>query len=318
LKFTHHTLGQTLRSMDLMTHHIEVTDVDDRRQWFSELCAGRSVLHIGCCDVPIFDPNTNLHIFLAKHTDRLDGLDISEPDIAVLRRHVDGLYFTNPADVTREYDIVLVPEVLEHTSNPGAFLTDLFSVPAEKYLITAPHIQWYKQSSREGNVFHESVHEDHKAWYSPYTLLNTLRPFIREEHDKVEVFLLKTTGSVAVLLTKSVTPKPFQGREPEEVLSVAAALERARAYAAKSRDAAALRVLEAAQKATDDGVLVYAQLELLLGLGQTMEVLRRSVVWMRSHPKDLRCRELCANAMEALGDVEGARKLRSGSVEDDS
>jgi len=298
-----------------MTHQIEVSDVDDRRAWLAGHCAERSVLHVGCCDVPIFDPNDNLHIFLSEHTDRLDGLDISEAGVEVLRRHVDGLYFTDPAAVTREYDLVLVPEVLEHTFNPGEFLSGIFSVRAAKYLFTVPHIQWYERTRREGGMFHEAVHGDHKAWYSPYTLLNTLRPFIDEECDEVEVFLLSKTGSVAALLSKQVTPQSFEAAEPE-VLGIEAALEAARVLASEGRDAGALRVLAAACRANPDQGLVCAQLELLLGLGRTMDALRRSVSWLQAHPQDIRCRLLCADAMESLGDHEAARNLRaSGSAQ---
>jgi len=304
-------LEQILRSSDLMTHQIEVSDVEDRRAWLAQHCAGRSVLHVGCCDVPIFDPNNNLHIFLSGHTDRLDGLDISEAGIEVLRRHVDGLYFTDPAAVTRQYDLVLVPEVLEHTFNPGEFLTGIFSVPAAKYLFTVPHIQWYERTRREGGMFHEAVHGDHKAWYSPYTLLNTLRPFIDEERDEVEVFLLPKTGSVAALLSKPVTPRPFEGTEPTPALGIEAALEAARGLAAEGRDAGALRVLAAACQANPDQGLVCAQLELLLGLGRTMEALRSGLSWLGTHPQDGRCRLLCADALETLGDLDRARALRA-------
>ena len=92
-------LNEVLQSKSLMEHRVLVSSVADRREWLKEHCSGRSVLHVGCCDVPIFDPETNLHIFLAKHTDRLDGLDISEEGIAVLRRHVAGDYFTAPAQI---------------------------------------------------------------------------------------------------------------------------------------------------------------------------------------------------------------------------
>jgi hypothetical protein len=306
-------LRQVLQSTDLMTHQIELSDVEDRRLWLADLCSGRSVLHVGCCDVPVFDPNTNLHVFLANHTDRLDGLDISEEGIEVVRRHVDGEYFTDPAAVTRQYDLVLVPEVLEHTPNPGDFLAGIFSVRARKYLFTVPHIQWYERTRRDGRLFHESVHGDHKAWYSPYTLLNTLRPFIDEEHDEVEVFLLSTTGSVAALLSRPFAPQPFAAPAPEAALGTEAALELAGARAAEAREASALRVLAAAHEGSPDPRLVHARLELLLGLGQTMEALRVSVAWMREDPEDFRCKELCADVMEALGDPNSARDLRAAA-----
>jgi len=308
--FAETLLSKTLRSSDLMSHEIEVVDIHDRREWLSTLCAGKSVLHVGCCDVPIFDPNNNLHIFLSKHTSRLDGLDISEPGIALLRRHVDGMYFTDPSRVTREYDIVLVPEVLEHTPNPGHFLTGIFSVRARRYLVTAPHIQWYERTSRRGGTFCESVHGDHKAWYSPYTLLNTLRPFIDEERDGVDVFLLTKTGSVGALVSKPICIETFELSDSPAALDVEGALRRAEALASDQRDAAALRLLAEARQAHADARLVHAELRILLALGRTMDALRRGIPWLGQHPRDVPCRGLCADAMERLGDGERAEKLR--------
>jgi len=303
-------LKEVLRSRDLMTHAIDVREVEDRRAWLAALCAGRSVLHVGCCDVPIFDPNNNLHIFLDDHAARLDGLDISEPGLALLRRHVEGEYFTDPAQVTRAYDLVLVPEVLEHTFNPGLFLTSVFSVRATQYLVTAPHIEWYARTRREGQTFHEQVHGDHKAWYSPYTLLNTLRPFIDEARDEVEVFLLPKTGSVGVMVTKPLEVEQTSPRA-EPPLELDVALERAETNVAQGRDARALQLLGDARRAHADPRLLHAELGILLTLGRTMDALRRGVPWLSTHPTDTICRMHCADAMERLGDKERAQKLRS-------
>ena len=97
-------LSEVLQSTGVFDHRISLQELPDRRPVFIGRCAGRSVLHVGCCDVPVFDADTNLHLALAPHTDRLDGLDVSEAGIEVLRRHVDGQYFTSAAGVTRQYD----------------------------------------------------------------------------------------------------------------------------------------------------------------------------------------------------------------------
>lgn len=215
---------EVLRSTNGFDQQVAVTELPDRRPLFVERCAGRSVLHVGCCDVPFFDADTNLHLALAPHTDRLDGLDVSTEGIEVLRRHVDGQYFTSAAEVTRQYDLLLAPEVIEHTENPHQFLSELFSVRASQYLVSAPHYQWFEQARREPGVFHEKVHPDHRAWYSPYTLLRTLRPFIDEARDDVEVFVFASTGSVAVAIKKPFEPAPFAGRQKPSAASAEACL----------------------------------------------------------------------------------------------
>ena len=304
-------LGEVLRSTNGFDQQVVVTELPDRRPLFIERAAQHSVLHVGCCDVPFFDADTNLHLALAPHTDRLDGLDVSTEGIEVLRRHVDGEYFTSAAQVTRQYDLLLAPEVIEHTENPQQFLSELFSVPATQYLISAPHYQWFEQSRREPGLFHEKVHPDHRAWYSPYTLLRTLRAFIDEARDEVEVFLFAGTGSVAVAITKPFTPEPFPGRQKPAAASVTAALGDVEALLRQGNAAAALSLIEATRARFPDSRLLQAEVGVLLGMGQNMEGLRRGVAWLKDHPNDAACLLLCADAAEALGDRAMAEQWRA-------
>ncbi len=304
-------LAEVLRSTNDFDQQVVVTELPDRRPLFIERCAGRSVLHVGCCDVPFFDADTNLHLALAPHTDRLDGLDVSLEGIEVLRRFVDGEYFTSAAQVTRQYDLLLAPEVIEHTENPQQFLSELFSVPARQYLISAPHYQWFEQARREPGVFHEKVHPDHRAWYSPYTLLRTLRAFIDEARDEVEVFLFASTGSVAVAISKPFTPEPFVGRKKASADSAAAGLREAEALLRKGNAVAALSLIEATHARFPDSRLLQAEVGILLGMGQNLEGLRRGVAWLRDHPGDAPCLLLCADAAEALGDRAMAEQWRA-------
>ncbi len=304
-------LAEVLRSTNGFDQQVLVSELPDRRPLFIERSSQRSVLHVGCCDVPFFDADTNLHLALAPHTDRLDGLDVSEEGIEVLRRYVAGEYFTSTAQVTRQYDLLLAPEVIEHTENPQQFLKELFSVPATQYLISAPHYQWFEQSRREAGVFHEKVHPDHRAWYSPYTLLRTLRAFIDEARDDVEVFLFANTGSVAVAISKPFTPEPFQGRNKLAAGNVEAGLREVEALLRQGDAAAALGLVEATRARFPDARLLQAEVGLLLGLGQNLEGLRRGVAWLRDHPEDAACLLLCADAAEALGDRAMAEQWRS-------
>jgi len=304
-------LGDVLSSADFFEHQISLTELADRRPVFIERSSGKSVLHVGCCDVPVFDPDSNLHLALAAHTDRLDGLDVSEAGISVLRQYVDGQYFTDPAQITREYDLVLAPEVIEHTPDAHAFLRGLFSVRATQYLVSAPHFQWFTKTRLDGGKFHETVHPDHRAWYSPYTLLNALRPFIDEARDDIEVFLFKSTGSVAIAVTKPFVPEPFAGRQQAPAGSVEAALQEAERRLATGNGAAALGLLEATRARFPDSRLLHAELALLLGTRQAMEALRRGVAWLRAHPDDDRCLLLCADAAAAHGELELAEQWRS-------
>lgn len=305
-------LDQLIRSSGIFDHELIVQDAE-RRQLFVERCAGRSVLHVGCCDVPLFNADDNLHLFLARHTEHLDGLDVSEEGIAVLRRYVKGDFFVDPSTVTKEYEVLLAPEVLEHTPNPSEFLKGIFSIRARQYIITAPHYQWFEQARRNGNVFHERVHSDHKAWYSPYTLLNAVRPFIDEARDDVELFLLTGTGSVAVVVTTPLVPKPFPPQNTARGLDADAALAAVAAHVAAGDVPTAFHVIREARAVSDDARLVNVQLRLLIDTGQHTEALRQGLDWMRRHPGDADCLDLCADAVEALGDTTRAGQWRAAA-----
>jgi len=79
-------VGEVLRSATGFDQQIVAIQLPDRRPLFTERCSQRTVLHVGCCDVPFSDADANLRPALARHTDRPDGLDLSEHGIEVLRR----------------------------------------------------------------------------------------------------------------------------------------------------------------------------------------------------------------------------------------
>lgn len=145
------------------------------------LCAGQRVLHVGCADWPITDPATSLHLALEPHCARLDGLDPHAEALDALRPHVAGALFTDFAQVTASYDLVLVPEVMEHVPDVAGFLAQLEAVDAALFLISVPDAsqcaaRHFDYVARDG-TFLEAVHPDHNHWYSPYTFANTLAKY---------------------------------------------------------------------------------------------------------------------------------------------
>ena len=307
-------LDHLLQSDGLMQHSLRVTDVPERRPWLAQKCVNKSVLHVGCCDVPVFDPNNNLHIELARVTPRLDGLDISEEGIFVLSQHVYSEYFTSSDHVSKDYDLVLAPEVLEHTPDPRSFLESIFQVRAQSYLITAPHIQWYEQTSRQGDCFIEKVHGDHRAWYSPYTLLNAVRPFIDEDHDDLEIFLIAGVGSVGIEVRKPLVVSDWQRPWPhagaENAAPIQGHLELAQQLLLEGRSGEALYIIAEERKTHPSPASYYLEAASLLALGRFLDVFRSSVEFMRAHPQDKRCLLFAASAAEGLNQVAEAQQLR--------
>lgn len=145
------------------------------------LVAGQRVLHVGCADWPITDPRTSLHIALEPHCAKLDGLDPHGEALEGLRPHVSGELFTDFSQVRDSYDVVLVPEVMEHVPDVAGFLAQIEAVDAKLFLISVPdafqcrarHFDYHAETG----MFLEGVHPDHNVWYSPYTFANTLRKY---------------------------------------------------------------------------------------------------------------------------------------------
>jgi len=156
------------------------------------LCAGQRVLHVGCADWPITDVATSLHLALEPHCAHLDGLDPHAEALEALRPHVSGELFTDFAQVSGAYDVVLVPEVLEHVPDVAGFLAQVEAVDAKLFLISVPDA--YQCAARHfdyaaaDETFLEAVHPDHNHWYSPYTFANTLAKYSGLELQRLWFF----------------------------------------------------------------------------------------------------------------------------------
>lgn len=159
---------------------------------FKALCAGQRVLHVGCADWPITDPATSLHLALEPHCARLDGFDIQAEALAALAPHTRGNLYSRFEDLEAEYDLVLVPEVLEHVPDVAGFLARLHSLNAPTIVITVPDAYQchgrhfgYEQDSQ---TFVEVVHPDHNCWYTPYTLSNVIAKYTPWRIDGIWFF----------------------------------------------------------------------------------------------------------------------------------
>ncbi|SAL82217.1 hypothetical protein AWB67_06062 [Caballeronia terrestris] len=155
----------------------------DRVSALVQLCAGRRVLHVGCVDSPIFDPANNLHLQLLRSGQcaRLVGVDLDAAGIAELGKHCDQPLYATLADVNEPFDVVLVPEVIEHVGNLAMFLEELDRIDFTNIIITVPdavqcHTNHFDFSERD-EMFVEVVHPDHNYWFSPYTLLNVVKKY---------------------------------------------------------------------------------------------------------------------------------------------
>lgn len=170
---------------------------------FKKLCEGQRILHIGCADWPITDPKNSLHLALEPHCAKLDGFDIHAEALAALAPHTKGRLYSRFEDLTDEYDLILVPEVMEHVPDVGGFLAQLHSLNAPAYVITVPdayqchkrHFDYVKSTE----TFVEIVHPDHNCWYTPFTLTNVITKYTPWRIDDIWFF---NNISLLALLSK--------------------------------------------------------------------------------------------------------------------
>ena len=178
--------------------NLSVNKIDNRLDYFLPLCENKSVLHFGCTDYPIFDPENNLHIKLHTVAKELHGFDVDINGIAELKKYVDQPYFTHYELINNNmYDICLIPETIEHVDNVGIFLENLKFVNAKKFVITGPNcfvLKHMLRNSFKDGIFIEIIHPDHNCWYSPYTLKNVIEKYSPLKVQKI--FLLQQESMV--------------------------------------------------------------------------------------------------------------------------
>jgi hypothetical protein len=159
---------------------------------FQQLCAGRRVLHVGCVDWPITNVRNSLHVQLDASCAALDGFDVHPEAFDLLRPHVRGQLFSRWEDVTDSYDIILVPEVMEHVPDVATFLQQLDRVKAPHIVLTVPDayqcMRRHFDYVADSETFVEVVHPDHNCWYTPYTLTSVLGKYTNWKVDGLWFF----------------------------------------------------------------------------------------------------------------------------------
>lgn len=186
-----------------MSYFTQIVEVDKsyinvtRHDFIKERVKDKKVLHVGFADYPITKPKKNLHLYIASVCSRLDGID---PNIDEINKSIltvsNGSIFDSWASVPNDYDIILVPEVIEHVDNVAIFLQQLDQLKGAM-IITAPCAYMLKNNFREEDgKYIETVHPDHNCWYSPYTLKNVINKYSKKR--QVESLHLTVASVVAV------------------------------------------------------------------------------------------------------------------------
>lgn len=160
--------------------------VRDRKEFVVRSCKDRNVLHIGCVGSGSvrerLHDRSHLHHRLSRTVRSLVGIDINAEGLDLLREA--GFERCYRLDVENEriddsiisgIDIIVIPEVIEHLSNPGGFLDHLKALNfTGDILISAPNAFSHRGTELVKNNHVELVHPDHKYYFSPTTLKTLL------------------------------------------------------------------------------------------------------------------------------------------------
>ena len=153
-----------------------------RVDFLKAICAGRSVLHLGCTNWPYMELSSAderfLHPVLMRTAREVWGIDADAEGIALMAADgvpnlfVGDLENLSALALDRTFDVVVAGEVIEHLSNPGLFLQGVkrFLRPDSDLVVTtvnafcAFRALIYGLRGKGGR--NEPVHPDHVAYYS--------------------------------------------------------------------------------------------------------------------------------------------------------
>ena len=171
---------------NLTVPYLKDGPVRHRTDALLDICRNKRVLHIGCCDhVPLIklkiDNHDWLHGLITECSEYTVGIDIDANAVSEALR-ISGLKNIFAGDITsavivesirgKQFDIALFGEVVEHISNPVAFLQrfrENYGSMVGQIVITVPN------ALRAGNVrgaFRntETINSDHRFFFTPYTI----------------------------------------------------------------------------------------------------------------------------------------------------
>ena len=153
-----------------------------RDEWLVEKCAHQRVIHVGCTDAPDTRDkgrqNRLLHQKLGPVCRSLLGIDIARDGLEIMRKEF-GIKNLHTGDAQRldevigdrEFDVILLPDVLEHLNNPGLFWESahrcLSTNKGGRLVITVPMAFSVKRFGSLLLCRDEHPNYDHVAYYSP-------------------------------------------------------------------------------------------------------------------------------------------------------
>jgi hypothetical protein len=151
------------------------------------LAKGKNIIHVGFADhLPLIprkiENNTWLHKRIMNVASSCIGIDIDKETVDYVKNTI-GISDVYALDITdkaslppqvlnKQWDYLVLGEVLEHIDNPVHFLGNIannFRGIAKRLVITVPNA-WDVVNLRSLRKHQELINTDHRFWFTPYTL----------------------------------------------------------------------------------------------------------------------------------------------------
>lgn len=158
----------------------------ERENVIEELIQRRKVIHLGCCDHTCaieekIKSNKWLHSKINDKAEKCIGIDINYEAIKISQKYADNIIFGNILEKISEisieqWDDLLIPDVLEHISNPVEFLSKIkenYKNNIERIIVAVPNaFSKYQCQKLDNNI--ECINSDHRYQFTPYTIAKVL------------------------------------------------------------------------------------------------------------------------------------------------
>lgn len=187
---------------------VNISPEKERLSLFRSMLVNKNILHVGCTDWPFEKRKEEfLHFQLSGFVRKLDCLDTDVMGLKRMSTLVKGNYYSDALEVQRNnYDVIIVPETIEHVPNIAYFVQSLEKLHFNEIFISCPNIavspkfEWHFKFISSTKI-EENIHPDHKIWCSPYTLVNIVEQYTNLEITNV--WLLENNAQVAIRAVKS-------------------------------------------------------------------------------------------------------------------
>ena len=167
----------------------------DRVTHIQELCKGKRVLDVGCCNhgnLSKWETGQFLHAEIAKTAGDLHGLD---NDTEAIKKLTERGYKVHEGNAEKldpgklgQFDVIVAGEIIEHLSNPGLFMDGAHALLKRDGFIvaTVPNAWSFTRLKQlyKGLDDVQWTHSQHTAWYSKATIAALFR---RHHFEPVEL-----------------------------------------------------------------------------------------------------------------------------------